>query len=501
MRIGVLQFATFGLIISSSAAHSFTREEILKNPNAVANYLASYADKGYTCKSKNFEESYINVIKFSTNIKKFPYLSTSNSVSPKLDSVTAAKGINTLIVAHEFGTEIASLSGQSLLGKSDDTDSYIAAGYFKDLEYYPKYNKSDLGGINFDRQTLFKEGEAFVTGLVINKNNGTMKARVYQNRADPGQRPQYKVDDNEYNCTEISGNLDQFTSENVVALIDDMKAIEKRVREFNEVQQKKREEEEKVLRAQRKIETEKEDAVFAAQEEKAKENVYTAEKIMNSSSEYADEKVREVTFSLRCVDEFGNKYIFAAFKDSMDGYPLLSYIHNENSIAKDNLDIAKNLIVETEIVNYESKLTQLSDQKASGFIMKLEYNIAGDIFSAGQYLVGDIHQAKGVYQAMNINQLREGRRLPELLRARNKKKEIIQSDVRFVAITIDRETLNTVVNMDISGKIKHEYKYSCQLSDTPEVDARDMLTGGVEAIKKERERLSVYGKNAVKNRI
>jgi hypothetical protein len=102
MRFRVLQITALGLIISSSAAHSFTREEILKNPNAVAKYLASYADKGYACKSKNYEEAYINVIKFSTELKQFPYLSMANSANPKLESVTASKGINTLIVAHEL---------------------------------------------------------------------------------------------------------------------------------------------------------------------------------------------------------------------------------------------------------------------------------------------------------------------------------------------------------------------------------------------------------------
>jgi len=501
MRIGVLQFATFGLIISSSAAHSFTREEILKNPNAVANYLASYADKGYTCKSKNFEESYINVIKFSTNIKKFPYLSTSNSVSPKLDSVTAAKGINTLIVAHEFGTEIASLSGQSLIGKSDDTDSYIAAGYFKDLEYYPKYNKSDLSGINFDRQTLYKEGEAFVTGLVINKNDGSMKARVYQNQADPGQRPQYKVDDNEYNCTEISGNLDQFTSENVVTLINDMKATEKRIREFNEVQQKKREEEENILRQQRQVEAEKEDAIIAAKTDKAKEAVYTAEKIMSNPSGYAESRLDSVSFSLRCVDAFNNTYKIVAFKDNMNNYPLLRYTHNEKTLVDEKKLSIDNIRVKTSIEGYNSNIPSFEDINAVGFILKFDKNIAGDTFSAGQYLVGNIQQTEDKYLGLNIEQLRDGNYMPDLLRARNKKQEITQTNVSFGQFTIDRETLETVIQMDIEGKHQQEYKFSCQLSEAPKEDAKELLTGGVDAIKQEQARLGKHAKSEAKNRI
>jgi hypothetical protein len=402
---------------------------------------------------------------------------------------------------HEFGTEIASLSGQSLIGKSDDADSYIAAGYFKDLEYYPKYNKSDLGGINFDRQTLFKEGEAFVTGLVINKNNGTMRARVYQNQADPGQRTKYNISDTEYECAEVSNSLEEFTTKNINALIDDMKASESRIKGLISQKQKMREQEDAERRKRLKSENEQEVAVNNAQKENNSKNDFTADRILNEPDVYADIKSNSATFSLKCVDEFNNTYRMVAFKDNMSNYPILRYKHNEQKLIADNKLSLDNLIVKTSVEGYYSDIPTFEDKKATGFMLKFDKNIAGDTFSAGQYLVGNIQQSENTYVGANIEQLREGRSMPDLLRARNKKQEITQSDIVFGDITLDRKTLDTVIRMDIEGKHKKNYEFSCQLSQTPKEDAKDLLIGGVKAIKDEQSRIGKYAKNEEKNRI
>jgi len=284
-------------------------------------------------------------------------------------------------------------------------------------------------------------------------------------------------------------------------LINDMKATEKRIREFNEVQQKKREEEENILRQQRQVEAEKEDAIIAAKTDKAKEAVYTAEKIMSNPSGYAESRLDSVSFSLRCVDAFNNTYKIVAFKDNMNNYPLLRYTHNEKTLVDEKKLSIDNIRVKTSIEGYNSNIPSFEDINAVGFILKFDKNIAGDTFSAGQYLVGNIQQTEDKYLGLNIEQLRDGNYMPDLLRARNKKQEITQTNVSFGQFTIDRETLETVIQMDIEGKHQQEYKFSCQLSEAPKEDAKELLTGGVDAIKQEQARLGKHAKSEAKNRI